>query len=356
MGVLVRKRSIPFNGQVHQEPDLSLKVRVGTLQAKTDVFPDRTDDEPLFYRFRCRAGVRTPEEYYEGPAQVVITSRRVLMMIFPGMKPKGLDPKRHEIALVSVERSEIAAPEIDKSLTGKVKSVHFRGKVEDFIIGIPYIQNFSDFLDKMAPENAQGLSTDAYAKRQGAERHKAEKDREAASQEAAEVAQQNAKRFTQDRGSAGPNRTSPLGLAKGMFDHRRTWRYRTSLSADQCIAGFVAAFTGRGGLLLKAKWSVERAGAGAVAIYDGRKGLVALSTGLSERAQSEEAGAVGSQIRFEVEEEGATYAVCAMWLAQKGSVVGLTLDARFFRPYMRAVERELRRADPSLKVVKDVLG
>jgi hypothetical protein len=42
-----------------------------------------------------------------------------------------------------------------------------------------------------------------------------------------------------------------------------------------------------------------------------------------------------------------------MWLATRTTRLGFTSDARFFKPYMRAVEAQLRLVDPTLMVVKE---
>lgn len=137
----------------------------------------------------------------------------------------------------------------------------------------------------------------------------------------------------------------------GIFDHRRTWQYNVAAPADKCVNGFVEAFSGQGGLIVKAKWSVQRTQKGAVAVYEGRKGFANVATAFSQTAQAEEAGAVGSEVRFEVEQRGER-TICSMWLASHASRLGFTNDARFFRPYMRAVEDRLRRIDPALQLKK----
>jgi hypothetical protein len=71
---------------------------------------------------------------------------------------------------------------------------------------------------------------------------------------------------------------------------------------------------------------------------------------LSELARSEEAGAVGSEVRFEIEQQSSGQTVRAMWLASGSTRLGFTNNARFFKPYMRAVEDQLRLIDPTLQV------
>jgi hypothetical protein len=75
-------------------------------------------------------------------------------------------------------------------------------------------------------------------------------------------------------------------------------------------------------------------------------------TMLSKTASSEQDAAIGSEVSFEVEESNAEGSKCAMWLSSSGSKMGLTTDARFMKPYMRAVEEKLRALDPAVSVSK----
>jgi hypothetical protein len=190
-----------------------------------------------------------------------------------------------------------------------------------------------------------------------AEEVRAEKRaKEAEAQEAVRQAEAEKQRIDAERFGRGARPSGPSlgGLVAGVFDHHRTWRYKLSATPDQCIGGFAAAFSGGGGLVLKARWSIERTPNGAVAYYGGRKGIVAAGSILSEKAQREEQIALGSQVRFEIEERGDGYTICAMWLAEHGQQAGFwTSDGRFFKPYMRAVENHLRQMDPSVEVVTD---
>jgi hypothetical protein len=144
------------------------------------------------------------------------------------------------------------------------------------------------------------------------------------------------------------------GLAMGILDHRKTWRFQLNGSPQQCAEAFRKAFTerGSGGVLAKAKWEVQQSGSQTVAIYRGRAGLIKGMTMLSSTATSEEQAAVGSQVTFQVERAAGGSSTCAMWLSAGSSTLGFTNDGRFFRPYMRAVEGQLRRVDPGLSVNK----
>jgi hypothetical protein len=137
----------------------------------------------------------------------------------------------------------------------------------------------------------------------------------------------------------------------GLLDHRRTWRFRVAGSEDDCVMAFQNAFSS-GAHLMKAKWAVEAYSDGATATYQGRAGLMKGLTLLSSRASDEEAGAIGSEVTFEVEDSTDGVSTCAMWLSSRSSTVGFTADGHFFRPYMRAVEDHLRQIDPSLQVQK----
>ena len=59
--------------------------------------------------------------------------------------------------------------------------------------------------------------------------------------------------------------------------------------------------------------------------------------------------AIGSEVKFEIEGSHGGRTVCVMRVESHGSTMGFTSDARFFRPYLRAVDTELRRIDPSLE-------
>jgi hypothetical protein len=147
----------------------------------------------------------------------------------------------------------------------------------------------------------------------------------------------------------------------GVLDHRRTWRYVVQASPNQCTGAFAAAFSGSGGLIMKADWRVSSTRNGAVAVYKGRKGLGAIGEVLSRTSAHEQDTAVGSTVTFEIEETRVGQTVCAMWLSYSGragvaGLLGVTSDARFMRPYMRAVEDHLRKIDPNLKVAKGMFG
>lgn len=158
---------------------------------------------------------------------------------------------------------------------------------------------------------------------------------------------------------------SPVGVAwctrdrlgddrMGILDHRRTWCYEIRASPTRCIDAFVRAFSGTGGLVVKAHWDVNRTSKGAVAVYKGRKGLGALG-GLTRTGALEQDSALGSEVQFEIDESSDERTVCSMWLGLSGragiaGMLGVTSDARFIRPYMQGVRKEMLALDPSTRI------
>jgi hypothetical protein len=138
----------------------------------------------------------------------------------------------------------------------------------------------------------------------------------------------------------------------GIMDHNKTWEFRVHAPPADCLSAFRRAFTGGGGLLAKAKWDISTTASGAKAMYRGRAGMVKAFTIFSDRAASEEDAAIGSMVTFEMAPQADGTVECKMWLSSAGSKMGFTADARFFKPYMRSVETELRSADPSVVVTR----
>ena len=141
----------------------------------------------------------------------------------------------------------------------------------------------------------------------------------------------------------------------GILDHRRTWRYEVDATSSKCIDAFVRAFSGSGGLLAKTNWDVKQTGSGATAVYEGRKGLGALAGAMSKTSSHEHDTAVGSEVKFQIEESSGSRTVCAMWLGSSGragvgGIMGATSDARFIRPYMQAVKKEMLALDPTAHI------
>jgi hypothetical protein len=131
---------------------------------------------------------------------------------------------------------------------------------------------------------------------------------------------------------------------------RSSWKYRVEASPEQCVTAFINAFSGRGGFLVKANWSVSRSGSGAVAVYNGRAGIGAIAGGGNGRSAAEMESAIGSEVRLEAEGSQDGRTTCSMRVGVRGTTMGFTSDARFFRPYLRAVDAEFQRLDPSVEM------
>lgn len=141
----------------------------------------------------------------------------------------------------------------------------------------------------------------------------------------------------------------------GLLDHRRDWHYEVSASPAECIRAFTAAFSGKGGLIAKARWSVRATASSATATYEGRKGIGAAAGILSKTAAQEGDTAIGSQVSFNVRDSDGDKTRCSMSLASSGrsgvaGLLGATSDARFIRPYMQAVGDEMLKLDPSARI------
>jgi hypothetical protein len=84
----------------------------------------------------------------------------------------------------------------------------------------------------------------------------------------------------------------------------------------------------------KAHWDVSFAGqSAAVATYQGRGGVVKGVTLLSQRASNVESVAIGSQLELKIVQHDHARGVteCALWFSSRGTAMGMTADAGFFR-------------------------
>jgi hypothetical protein len=350
MTFLVQKRILSRLPKVYYEQELAMRIEQGDAPYQTRIQPQGTD-EPLSVRLTGAVRVRTGNQMFSGAAEIVVTRLRLLMLLKPQGKSKGLNARAGEVALVSVDRADLKSPQRITTLTGKVKQVDFAGLADPIVIQVIYTRNFERLLEVMKPEYALQLGQERAAELKDAKRLDQARVLEEAMQREAEDKRIQAARFGDATGQTPAGGSAlPVG---GLLDHLKTWRYKVAAPPGQCVRGFASAFTGSGGIVLKAKWSVEQTPDGAVARYAGRKGLVGVVTAFSETAQAEQAGAIGTEVRFEIEEQGDGYTICAMWLASRETRLGFTNDARFFKPYMRAVEAQLRQVDPTLKVVKE---
>jgi len=64
---------------------------------------------------------------------------------------------------------------------------------------------------------------------------------------------------------------------------------------------------------------------------------------------------MGSELTFQVKtiDPAVELTECVMWLSVRGTALGMTADAGFFRSYMNDVEAQLRALDHRLFVAKD---
>lgn len=358
MSLLVQRRVKSEIGVNHVEPELAIRLTGYEGQVWQATLAAAGDDEEWVVCFDpCRVGVRSPGGRIEGEAKVVVSWRRLIAVVWSSglNNSPGLNDAKGELAFVAVSRSDLGEPVVRRGMFGKVKRVEFQGLDEPFTLEVPFVRNFERFLEVMGPAYAAELHDTERNEREAAERaQEAASAVQAAEEQAAEQVRRdaeeqrrrNAERFADGGPASGP------GLGS-LFDHRRTWRYRTTASPEACVEAFVEAFSTGGGIVARAKWDIERTPDGAVATYAGRKGAIGLVSALSATAQAEEEGALGSEVRCEVEERAEDHTIFAMWLAVHSSRAGFVNDGRFIRPYMRAVESHLRRLDPGVRVVKD---
>ncbi len=146
----------------------------------------------------------------------------------------------------------------------------------------------------------------------------------------------------------------------GLWDHRKTWRFRVNATPDDCISAFTRSFGQRvrvwGFWPVKCKWILKQENASGgglhcLAIYTGRPYVIPKGRqGFLSTVPSEEHLAIGSTVYFEVEKGTSQSTVCSMSLSPSTKVWRFAVaDARFIRPYMRRVAKELRSLDPALE-------
>jgi hypothetical protein len=326
---------------------LNLRLRRSTPGTALHVQP-RTEDEPLFRTYGCGSvTVKNGARFYASTGELVVTAKRVLVLLRQGSTGKGSE----KFTVVSINRAELRTPASKADRRGRVTSVELSAPDGGSVSVSSQTTKLAGFLQSLA-EPAASLGPEAAAARREAKQREAEQKLEAERKAKEEKVQQAAARF-QDRSDVELDSSAVSLTAGSIFDHRKTWHYRVAASGEDCVRAFAAAFSGGGGVLLRAKWEVRTQPSGAVAMYRGRRGVIGAATALSQMASAEQQGADGSQVKFEVVGPDDDHMICAMWLASYGSRLGFTNDARFFRPYMRAVEDQLRRLDPSVQVVKE---
>jgi len=338
--------------------DEALEIRLKREQPgqPITVFTSR-QSEPLLRRYKvAQVAVRHDgRKHYASKGDLTVTAERFILLLCQGDTGKG----SQRYTLFTFPREMVASPE--RRAPGMIASAKITFSTADGSARAEFTSGGSkldDVLRSLQPSSINELGSEAAAIRTKELDEKAEVQRQREAIQAAKIAEQELERVAavaqRFESEDARKRRGPVSLsAGGVFDHRKKWHYRVAASPSQCADAFTKAFSAGGGLFFRAKWSVESTPDGAVAIYQGRKGLAAAATLLSDMAAAEQDGAIGSEIKFEIVGQDGDHTMCAMWLAVRASRIGFTNDGRFFRPYMRSVESELHRIDPSVQVVKD---
>lgn len=345
--MLVNNWTIGIKVNSCDDQKLNVKLLRSTPGTALHVQP-RTDGEPLFKTFGCGSiTVKSGARLSARTGDLVVTAKRVLVLLRQGSTGKGA----HKIAIVSIDRADLRTPASKADRHGRVTAVELSAVDGNSVSVSSQSTSLAGFLKALA-EPAAALGPETAALRREARQREAEQKLEAERKAKEEKVEQASARF-QARSDAQLGANAVSMTAGSMLDHRKTWHYRVAATEEDCVRAFAEAFSGGGGVLLRAKWDVRTLPNGATAIYRGRKGIMGVATALSETASAEQQGADGSQVKFEIVGPDGNHTICAMWLASFGTRLGFTNDARFFRPYMRAVEDQLRRLDPSVQVLKE---
>ena len=314
-------------------------------------------DEPLYRTYNCRSlsMKHGKARGYANTGSVVVTARRAIFLLLKGPNGKGAET----FTIASADREELTVAKTKTTFDGKPKSVDFATSDGGSISVAGASDQLTRLLSSLAPESVLSLGQEAAAKLRTAKAAEAERKREeerkakeAAERAKAEKVALAAQEFQAKLGTQ--SRQAPVSVTVGsVFDHRKTWRYRVAAPPANCVQAFANAFSSGGGVLLRAKWNIKRTSDGAIAVYAGRKGVIAMATAMSQTATAEQDGAIGSEVKFEILGRDGDHTLCVMWLASNATRLGFVNDGRFFRPYMRAVEDQLRQIDPSVQVIKD---
>ena len=345
--MLINNWTIGIKLNSHDDEKLNVRLRRSTPGTALHVQP-RGDDEPLFKTFGCgRVTVKHGTRFSAQTGELVVTAKRVLILLRQGSTGKGA----HKIAIVSIDRAELRTPVSKADRHGRVTSIELSALDDGSVSVTSQSTSLGGFLEALA-EPAAKLGPEAAVARREAKQREADLKLEAERKAREEKVQKAAARFHARSDEQLGSNTVTLTTGS-ISDHRKTWHYRVAASEEDCVGAFAAAFSGGGGVLLRAKWEVSRRPNGAAAVYRGRKGIIKAATAMSEIASTEQQGADGSEVKFEIVGPDGNHTICAMWLASYATRLGFTNDARFFRPYMRAVEDQLRRLDPSVQVLKE---
>lgn len=330
----------------------SMAVRVAreSPSAALEVRP-RSPGEPRWKAFHCKFKYRdgsTSGGTIAFPDGFVVTAERLLMIVSRNRDKKGIE----NFAVAAAMRGDFKNVQVVNDRKGQPKLVELRSADGSAFIHISFVsEGFPALLSWLDPASVERLDEAA------AEQHREEiRIADARRVEAEQQAEQEKIRaaaalFAETQGGSTPR--SPISITAGsIFDHRKTFHYQLAARADQCIDAFVRAFESGGGLVLRAKWDIDRSASEATAVYKGRKGVMALGTMISDMATAEQEGALDSEVRFEVVGQDDGQIFCTMWLAEHANRLGFVNDGRFFRPYLRSVQAELSKLDPNLRVIK----
>lgn len=353
--VVVRRPRAAISAD-HDEAAVKLRLRYPGKWVTLELLP-RGHDEPAWRKYQGKVAVKAPKNKFDGDAKWVITRHRLVIVARHGLSSAGLNQARDEHAFIAVELRDLSAPEPRRKKLGTAfRRLRVMGVSEEFTIELGLPEKLYDNLVQALSGGAQELD-DGFArklnerdrKRKEAERQARVMAEHAAAEAKAREARELADRF--EAKSAGGGGTLG-GLALRSFDHKRTWRFRVAATPKECLEAFERGFS-KQVVVLRARWEITRSGNELRAIYQGRGGLMRVVTGMSKVATAEQSGAQGSEVKFVVDGTDDGHTVCSMWLAEWASRIGFTNDARFIRPYLRAVETELRTIDTTVGVLKE---
>jgi hypothetical protein len=303
--------------ELHDEGSLALRLRYPEKWHSLVLLPTGRD-EPAWREYAGKAAVKAPKNKFDGDAKWVITQQRLLIVVHPGLGTVGLSRPRDEHALVAVELSDLSSPEPRRKKLGTAfRRLRVTGSSGSFVIELGLAERMYPNLVSALSGGAAELDQ-AYAGKLNEKR----RERKAAEAEAAAVAEravaERLERESHERAARfethQARRPGLGGVALRPFDHKRTWQFRVAASPAACIEAFERGFA-KQVVLLRGRWSVTHCDGEARAIYRGRGGVMRVATGLSQMSSAEQEGAVGSEVRFVIDESDDQHTICSMWLA-----------------------------------------
>jgi hypothetical protein len=353
--VVVRRPRAAISAD-HDEVAVKLRLRYPGKWFTLELLP-RGRDEPAWRKYQGKVAVKAPKNKFDGDAKWVITRHRLVIVAHPGLSTAGLNRPKDEHALMGVDLRDLSSPEPRRKKLGTAfRRLRVTGVSEEFTIELGLSEKLYENLVQALSGGAQELDDGFARKLNERDRKREEAERQArvmAEHAAAEIKVREARELSNRFKAKSGDGVGPLGgLALRSFDHKRTWRFRVAATPKECLEAFERGFS-KQVVVLRARWEITRSGGESRAIYRGRGGIMRAVTGLSKIATAEQDGAVGSEVKFVVDGTDDGHTVCSMWLAEYASRIGFTNDARFIRPYLRAVENELRAIDPVVGVLKE---